>query len=317
MATNAPVATSNLIQQKIGISVSVPDPDDPVEKEYQKLLEEDDQAQEEVDAWIRANAMFDANGAGMSDEALNVRIRARLETVRTNYVAFLEEHPDHARAHLAFASFLMDIGSEVPAVEHMEKSRELDPTNPAAWNNLANHYGHRGPVKKAFEYYEKAIELNPYEPVYYHNYGTTVFLFRKDAREYFGITEQEVFNKALQLYGQSLRLAPKDFPLASDIAQTYYGIQPFRGEDALRAWNYTMSIARDQIERDGVHIHLARVNREMGNFAEARAHLNIVTNSIYDELKARVYRSINDEEKAATNAAPEAVSSESPESGGG
>jgi tetratricopeptide (TPR) repeat protein len=299
ISTNMPVATSNVIQQQTGISVSIPDPQDPAEQEFERLLELDDAAQGEVDDWIRENEAFVAQGGGLTRAELNIKILQRFDTVRTNYLAFLATHTNHARACLAYGSFLNDIGSEAESVEYMEKALELDPSNPAAWNNLANYHGHRGNVKTAFDYYARAIALNPNEPVYYQNYGTTVFLFRKDAKEHFGITEQEVFDKALALYAQSLRLDPVNFPLATDIAQTYYGIKPLRTNEAFMAWNYAMSIARDQIERDGVHIHLARLNREIGNYDEARHQLGIITNAMYAELKERIARSIEEEEAEA------------------
>jgi tetratricopeptide (TPR) repeat protein len=299
LATNTPVATSNLIQQQTGLSVSIPDTQDPEEQEFERLLELDDQAQGEVDEWIQDNNAFVAQGGGLTRAELNIKILQRFDIVRTNYLSFLAAHTNHARAHLAYASFLNDIGKEDEAVEFMEKARGLDPANPAAWNNLANYHGHRGNVKTAFDYYAKAIELDPNEPVYYQNYGTTVFLFRKDAKEHFGITEQEVFDKALTLYAGAIRLDPANFPLATDIAQTYYGIKPLRTNEAFIAWNYAMSIARDQIERDGVHIHLARLSREIGNYDEARRQLNIITNAMYGELKQRIARSIEEEEAEA------------------
>ena len=82
-----------------------------------------------------------------------------------------------------------------------------------------------GPVNKAFECYEMAITLNPEAAVYYHNFGTTVYLYRKDAREHYDIQEEEVFDKALALYGVAQKKEPKNFDLAEDIAQTYYGIR--------------------------------------------------------------------------------------------
>jgi len=296
LATNTPLATSNLIHQQTGLAVSIPDPADPVEQAFQRVLEEDDQARTEVDEWIRNNSAFAAAGGGMSSEELNIKILQRLETVRTNYLAFLATHTNHARAHLAYASFLGEIGREEESLPYLEKARDLDPSNPAAWNNLANYYGHRGSVTNAFECYAKAIELNPREPVYYHNYGTTVFLFRKDAREHFGISEQEVFDKALELYAQALKLDPRNFPLATDIAQTFYGIKPLRTNDAFLAWNYALSIARDEIEREGVHTHLARLNRQIGRFDEARRHLAAVTNAMYGDLKKRLLESVEREE---------------------
>jgi tetratricopeptide (TPR) repeat protein len=304
LATNQPAALSNVVVATTGISIAVPDPNDPVEKEFQKLLAADDAAQEEVDKWIRENEAFAAEGAGVPKDELSQRILKRFESVRQGYEGFLKRHPDHARARIAYGSFLGDINDEHGSFLQWEKAIELDPKNPAIWNNLANYYGHNGEVKKAFAHYDKAIELNPSEPIYYHNYGTTVFLFRKDAMEHYNIDEQQVFDKALELYGKAMKLSPDDFPLASDIAQTYYGIRPPRTDQALNAWTNALQLARDSIEREGVYIHLARVKVHAGRFDEARTHLDAVTNAMYADLKRRVLRTLNEKEREAkeTNA---------------
>src|SRR5205085_1087332 len=171
-----------------------------------------------------------------------------------------------------------------------EKARELDPANPAAWNNLANYYGHRGPIDKAFRYYDKAIELNPTEPVYFQNHGTTVFLFRKDAMNFYNLTEQQVFDKALALYQKAIALDPKNLALATDVAQTYYGIKPPRVADAMKAWNYALSLAGTSDEQQGILLHLARVEMGDGRIEEARKHRDGVTNAMYGDLKKRLER---------------------------
>ena len=297
-ATNGPEGTNP--------SVTAPDPNDPVEKEYKKLMEDDDAVQSEVDKWIRDNEQFAAKGAGIPSAELSRRIRERLEPIRKGYQDFIKRHPDHVRARVAYGSFLGDIHDEEGAQEQWQKALALDPKDPAVYNNLANLYGQIGPVKKAFEYYTKAIELNPRESVYYHNFGTTVYLFRKDAREFYGITEQQVFDKALELYSKALKLDPQNFPLASDVAQTYYGIKPLRTDAALKAWTNTLAIAHDEMEREGVYLHFARLKLIAGRFEEARAQLTSVTNEMYNELKTRLTRNLNEQEKQAkdTNAPP-------------
>jgi tetratricopeptide (TPR) repeat protein len=292
VATNQPAAVSNLVTQTTGLKVTIPDPNDPLEKEYKKLMEDDDAALAEVDEWIKANQSFGDKGGAVPAAELNARIRARFAPVRKAYDDFLQKHPDHTRAHLAYGSFLNDINDEEAAQMEWEKARVLDPKNPAPWNNLANFYGHNGPVKQAFEYYTKAIELDPTEAVYYHNFGTTVYLFRKDAMEYYHIDEQAVFNKALDLYQKSIKLDPTNFTLATDVASTYYGIKPTRTEDALGAWSNALSIARTDIEREGVYIHLARIELNADRFAESQQHLNLVTNQYYDELKERLVKNL-------------------------
>lgn len=299
VVTNPPAAGAHHERESASEMLSVTNTNDPVEVEFQKLMEADDAAEDEVDGWIKENQAFAAKGAGLPKEDLNRRIRDRFEPVRQGYQDFIQRHPDHSRARTAFGSFLGDLGDTEGSQEQWEKALTLSTNDPAVYNNLANLYGEIGPVKKSFEYYAKAMALNPREPVYCQNFATTMYLFRKDASEFYGITEQEVFNRALELYQRALKLAPDDFPLASDVAQTYYGIKPTRTEDALAAWKYALGIAHDEIERQGVYIHFARFKLNAGRFDEARRDLEMVTNEMYAELKRRVTNSLEDRERKA------------------
>ena len=313
VATNQPLAVSNLIQQQAGVSVTMVNPNDPAEKELAQLMAADDAATTEVDKWIQGNNTFAAQGAGESKEALNRRIRARLDPVRKDYEDFLRRYPDFARGYLAYGSFLNDIGEEEAAGVQYRKAALLDPKNPAAWNNLANYYGEHGPITNAFVDYAKAIELNPAEPVYYQNLATMVYLFRKDARAFYGISEQQVFDKALALYRQAMKLAPDDFVLATDYAQNYYGIKPLRTNDALLAWTNALQIARDDNEREGVYIHIARIEVAAGRFADAQAQLDVVTNTAFFELRNRIQRNLAERENPPANQTPAVVSTNVPD----
>jgi tetratricopeptide (TPR) repeat protein len=286
--------------------VSTLNTNDPVEKEYQKLLDDDDAAQAEVDQWIKDNQEAATRGGAVPSADLKRRIRDRFEPIRTAYEDFIKRHPDHARARVAYGSFLGDLQEEDGAREQWEKGLALNPKDPAAYNNLANLYTHTGPIKKAFEYYAKAIELNPQEPLYYHNLGNAVFLFRKDAMQFYSISEQQVYDKALELFGKALKQDPTNFPLASDVAQTYYGIKPLRLEEALKAWTNTLALAHDEIEREGVYLHFARLKLQTDRFPEVRAHLNAVTNDMYNALKRRLVKNLDEQERKAkeTNAPP-------------
>jgi tetratricopeptide (TPR) repeat protein len=291
VATNQPSAVSNFVHEKTGATIEVVDPNDPIEVEYQRLLQLDDSAQREVDHWIKEDAQLATAGAGDS-ATLRLRIRQRFEPVEKAYQGFLERNPKHVKARIAFGSFLGDIGREDEAKVQYEKALEIDPTNAAALNDLAGYYGHSGPVTNAFACYEKAIALKPNESVYYHNLGLVVYLFRHDATNYFHISEQQVFDKAMMLYRKALSLDPENFPLATDLAQTYYGIQPPRIKEAFKAWEDALKIARDDIESEGVHVHFARWHRTAGDFKAARRELNLVTNKMYAVSKERILKSL-------------------------
>ena len=159
-----------------------------LEAEYQRLLEMDNTSQAEVDRWLTDSAQLDTAGAAADNGTMRLRIRQRFEPVEKAYKLFLERNPKHFKARVAYGSFLGDIGREDEAKDQYIIARDLDPKNPAPWNNLANYYGHNGEVTNAFDCYAKAIELNPKEPVYYQNFATTVYLFRWDATNHFHIT---------------------------------------------------------------------------------------------------------------------------------
>ena len=79
----------------------------------------------------------------------------------------------------------------------------------------------------------------------------------------------------------------------------YYGIKPLRTKEALAAWDYALKVANDDIEREGVYLHMARVELNSGQFDTARQHLNMVTNQMYNVLKSRLTRNLREKETNA------------------
>jgi tetratricopeptide (TPR) repeat protein len=298
--TNSPQVDTNLTDLA-GTTIWSAGTNDVTEQELDKVMEDDDAALDEINKWIQENNAFAAQGAGETKAQLNARIVARLGTVRTNYLDFFQRYPTNALAYLAYGSFLNDIGDEEGAHDQYEKSRQLDPKNPAVWNNLANYYGENSPVTNAFAYYQQAIALNPLEPVYYENFATTVYLFRRDAMRFYSITEPQVFDKALALYRKAIELDPDNFPLRTDYAESYYGIRPLRTNDALVSWTNALSVAHSDLEREGVYIHLARIKIAVGRYAEAQAHLDAVTNPADAQMRDRLERNLRERQAAGTN----------------
>ncbi len=316
LSTNPPAALTNLVLEKTGLSALSVNTNDPVARELEALMEEDDRAQEEIDRWIEEADPTDDPAAALAGVTLRGRIHQRIEPLKARYQRFLEAHPTNAMAHLAYGSFLNEFGEEGLAIEQWEKARQLDPSNPAAFNNLANSYAHVGPVEKSFPLYEEAIRLNPREPIYLHNFGTLVFLFRRDATNYFQCDEQAVFQRAFDLYRRAIALDPLNFQLAADVAQTYYGwhlpavtnrtearaAELGLATTALQAWTNALALAPSEVEREGVHLHFARWNIRLGRFDEARTNLASVTNEMHLTVRDRLDRTLEEREEAVRKA---------------
>jgi len=305
LATNSTIAAvSNEVQSATGLSLPLVDPNDPAERALHQIMLDDDAAMESVAQSIQLNQTSATTGAAATPEQVKQGLRARLDIVRKEYEEFLKKFPDSARGHLAYGTFLNDIGEEYEGSVEYEKSRQLDPKNPAVWNDLANYYGENSPVTNAFAYYAKAIELDPAESVYYQNLATTVYLFRHDATNFYGITEAEVFDKSLALYRQAMALDPGNLPLATDYAQSFYEIHPLRTNDALVAWTNALALTHTETEREGVYVHLARLKIGIGRYDEARAHLAAITNADLLGIRHRLERNLADKEHPGTNAPP-------------
>lgn len=273
--------------------------DPAVEADYYKLLEQDEEALQAVERIVKEAREFEQLGTPTPRAAILAKIEQTIQPVEKAYQAFIDQHPRHVSVRIAYASFLEGLGEEARAIEHLEKARELDPNNPTPWNNLAHIYGHIGPVRKSFHYLTKAIELNPNEPVYVQNLATTTYLFRRDAMEMYRITEQEVFDKALALYRRAIELDPDNFPLRTDYAQSYYGIRPWRTEDALKAWEGALKLAKNDLEKEGVYLHFARVQLNNGRFEEAEQNLDRVKHPDLQDLKDRLIRNLKTKREEA------------------
>ena len=219
-------------------------------------------------------------GQGDDKSTLRLRIRQRFETVEKAYTGFLQRNPRHSSAH-GYGSFLVTSDAKRTARRNISKRARLIRRTPRTWNNLANYYGHVSPVTNAFACYEKAIEL----------IRTSQFIIRirhdglpvrVDATNYYKISVQR-FDKAMGLSRKALALDPDNFPLATDLAQTYYA-SAAAGKDAFRAWNDALRIARDDMEREGTHIPLARWHRTVGDVG-GQARVESVTNALTQRSK--------------------------------
>lgn len=268
------------------------------ERELAKILASEEAVRAEVDAWVEAQRRNQPGKDSPSPE-LDRKVKVRFEQLRRDYASLIDRYPSNAPALLAYGNFLNDRGDEADAEAEWEKALAADPKSAEARHNLACRFVETGRIQKAFEFFEKALELNPAEPVFYYNFANALYLLRTQGTTHYKLSEQEIYAKVLNLYSNSMRLDPTNLAYATDLAQTYYAMRPFRAEDALRAWNNALARAQTPLEREEAFVHLARVKMLVGNLDEARAQLSIVTNPALSTLKSNLTRAIESRSRPA------------------
>ena len=79
--------------------------------------------------------------------------------VATALPAYADKRSD-AKAQVSFGILVAQKNLWKEAVRSWERATELDPTYPAAWNNLGIGYEQLGRFKEAREAYEEALKLD-------------------------------------------------------------------------------------------------------------------------------------------------------------
>ena len=108
--------------------------------ELKHILWEDNTAITEITRWINQN-LERIRFNETEQQALALRIHDRLNKVRKRYLDFLERHPKHTNARIAYGSFLTHIDNRQDAINQWKLALSEDPNNAAALNNLASHLG--------------------------------------------------------------------------------------------------------------------------------------------------------------------------------
>ncbi len=300
----------------------------PAYMDLKRVMEMDDKARGEVDALLEQREAQAARAPELKPLSTDTLVEGKLAPVRQAYEDLVSKHPTYAKARIAYGSFLNEMGDSEAAAIQWKKGNELDPKDPAGWNNLGDLYGHSGPVTNAFVCYAKAIELAPGESNYYRNLATVMYVFRDDASKFLKTNTLGVLDQSMTFYRKALELDPDNFLLAADLAQSYYGFPTPRSNDpqadrkvilnrsllALGAWTNAMQIARDDIERQGVQIHMARWTMNVGRYAASRAALNTVTNTMFDKTKDALLKKLARLESGdpSTSAPPVSVAPPAP-----
>ncbi|MGD1020458.1 MAG: tetratricopeptide repeat protein [Verrucomicrobiia bacterium] len=195
---------------------------------------------------------------------------AQLKRLERDYQHFLRDHPQHARAMVAYGGLLYDEEDEDGGARWWEKAIAADPREPYAYNDLANIYGHDGHAAKALQYYQTAIDLAPTEPVFRFNWATTCQLFRNESHAVYGWSVDEIFQHSMEQFRAARDLDPQNYDYSTTYAETFYQLPRPDWPGAYEAWQFCLRQPLDDRQREFVCGHLARVCIRLGRIDEAK-----------------------------------------------
>jgi len=280
----------------VALSPSIRAEEDPrdAERQFRFLLSRGDELQAQRDTISPTNVN---------------RWKAQMRRLEGDYKHFLNDHPRHTRAMVAFGSLLYDQHREDEGVRWWEKAIAIDPREAYAYNSLANDYGHNGHADKALLYYQKAIDLVPTEPIFRFNWATTCQMFRNESKAVYGWSKEEIFQHSLEQFRQARDLVPQDFEMASTYAETFYMMPKPDWQGAYDGWQFCLNQPLDDQQRQLVYANLARVCNRMGRNDEARQWLAKLTDNGQSAVRRAIERKIAEQDKpanATTTTAPDA-----------
>jgi tetratricopeptide (TPR) repeat protein len=225
--------------------------------------------------------------------------KAQFHRLEGDYQHFLNNHPQHARAMVAYGDLLYEEENEEAGVRWWEKAIAADPREPYAYNELANHYGHFGKADEALRYYEKAIELAPTESIFRFNWATTCQLFRKESHAVYGWSVDEIFQHSLEQFRSARDLSPQDYDLSTAYAETFYQMPKPDWREAYKAWQFCLNQLLTDSQRQFVCANLARVCIRLERYDEAREWVSKLSGSGQDSVRRAIERKIAESSKVS------------------
>jgi len=258
------------------------DPRD-AERQFRFLLSRGDELRDQKDQFNTA-----------TPPAVIHRWKAQLKRLERDYQHFLHDHPQHARAMVAYGGLLSDEVDEDEGARWWEKAIAADPREPYAYNDLANVYGHEGQAARALRYYQTAIDLTPTEPIFRFNWATTCQLFRNESHAVYGWSVDEIFQHSLEQFRSARDLDPQNYDFSSTYAETFYQLPKPDWPGAYEAWQFCLRQPIDDRQRAFVYGQLARVCIRQGRLDEAKQWVEKISGTDQMSIRHLIERKISE-----------------------
>lgn len=220
------------------------------------------------------------------------RLRFRMQEVTQRYEAILAANPYAVEPLLLYGKLLRRIGERQYAQEIFLRANALDSNLPVVKQQLGNFYMEEGYHAPALLCYNAAIELDPTVARYHWSLAECLYHYGERFLADGAFERAALEQTMLDAYARAAQLDPANRDFAFRWAEAYYDLATPRWEEALAAWEQVAAGATDNLERDAITLHRARIHYESGHPAEARQLAQTITTEALfytrDQLLARL-----------------------------
>lgn len=218
---------------------------------------------------------LEEKGATEEAKAVSDEARKQFELVKDAYLLGLSKYDNSAVLHNFYGEFLLDyLGKADEAADHWQRAVTLDGKHARAHNNLGMYWLHIGKYPEGLAHMNRALALEPDNPDYLFNMIQVYLTNYLQVMEINHWSRKEIFEEAMRLSEQTVKLAPTDFELLRDHALNYFladdfGIVP-DWKKAAEAWRAAGKHARGKVEKFNVRLNEARVHIRAENRKQAK-----------------------------------------------
>ena len=194
-----------------------------------------------------------------------------------DYEAFINYNKDYVEGYVMLGKFLRKIGQVEEANEIFLRANKIDPNIAVVKQQIGNYLAEKEDFGLAMYYYLNAIELEPDVALYHYCLGELYYQYKENFIAEEILKEHEFDRQMLTAFKESVRLEPHDRVLKIRLAEAYYDLYRPDWKKALRLWKELERSSPDNIDRQIIFLHQARVLSNLERYDESKHLLSQVT----------------------------------------
>lgn len=196
-------------------------------------------------------------------------LQRRIEELTQSYRTYLTDHPDDVNALILYGKLLRRTDQTNQAFTAFLKADELDPKLAVVKQQIGTHLAEQGKGKAALTFYLQAVEIEPETALYHFSLGQLLYEFRDEFLKDQIFTRDALDRETVKAFHKAAMLTPDNFDFQMRLGEAYYDQASPDWKSALLHWNEVRKTIDDELRREIVDLHRARVLGKLGRIQEA------------------------------------------------